>query len=336
MSRGNLSWYLGNGTRTYQIYPFLPPGYRLRDGDAAVIRPPPSKADPTAQIFGNQPVYLPYIEDDMCNAAWYLAELEVAIPRHEDRDSIPLFVIDDEFNPLDCGRADYIFNKLAVAALGKQRASEVSMHSLRVEHACALLANGASDGLIQALARWSTVESLKIYARLSPADYMSWVRKAARTQTESTLAHNIAKHGRSPPPTCDSDLHQDMRRFASPLDGGADIADTLAVYESDDDEEEAAAGASSDAAEPAPQRAGGASKGKQRAAGPAAREQPASRKRPTDCALKFQQDNPKRANSKSYIRYDKYKHAETRASFYALGGTAADLAHDTKKGFVLV
>ena len=44
MSRENLSWRLGHGTQSFHMYPVLPPGYRLQDGDAAVIRPPPSKA----------------------------------------------------------------------------------------------------------------------------------------------------------------------------------------------------------------------------------------------------------------------------------------------------
>lgn len=332
MSRENLSWRLGNGTQNFTIVPSLPVGYQLQDGDAAVIRPPPSKADPTAQIFGNQPVYLPFMSDDLCNAAAHLAKLEVAIPRPTDRQLVPLFVCDTEFNPLDCGHADRMFHALAVAALGKRRAAEVSFHSCRVEHACALLANGAGDATIQALARWSTAESLKIYARLSPADYMAWVRKASRTQTESTLAHNIAKYGRAPPPTDDAQLHRDMASFAAPLNSGTDIAETMDVYESDDDD--------ADAPPPAKARAAAAT-----AAGSAGRVEPAraasskKRKRTKRCTdssvvLKFQQNNPKRG--KSHARYEKYKEASNLADFYERGGTPADIKHDEARGYLAV
>ena len=48
------------------------------------------------------------------------------------------------------------------------------------------------------------------------------------------------------------------------------------------------------------------------------------------------QANPKRANSKSHRRYENYKSAKTLDEFRARGGTAADLSHDTKRGFVVV
>ena len=44
--------------------------------------------------------------------------------------------------------------------------------------------------------------------------------------------------------------------------------------------------------------------------------------------------NPKRPQTKSWERYEKYKAATTVGEFLDLGGTLADLAHDTGKGFV--
>jgi site-specific recombinase XerD len=52
-------------------------------------------------------------------------------------------------------------------------ACKYSFQSLRVGFACALLAAGCPLATIQALARWSSAGSLKIYARLNPADYGS-------------------------------------------------------------------------------------------------------------------------------------------------------------------
>ena len=47
----------------------------------------------------------------------------------------------------------------------------------------------------------------------------------------------------------------------------------------------------------------------------------------------FQQRNPKRAGSSSHARYELYRRATTVGEFRDLGGSAADLKHDTKHGF---
>ena len=65
---------------------------------------------------------------------------------------------------------------------------------------------------------------------------------------------------------------------------------------------------------------------------------PSPRARPPrlgdDARLEVQQANPKLVGSKSYERYELYKAATTKGEFRALGGTAADLSHDIKHGFV--
>ena len=45
--------------------------------------------------------------------------------------------------------------------------------------------------LIQALARWSSEESLKVYARLNPSDYAAWITKASTQRTDSTTARHM-------------------------------------------------------------------------------------------------------------------------------------------------
>ena len=50
--------------------------------------------------------------------------------------------------------------------------------------------------------------------------------------------------------------------------------------------------------------------------------------------LTIRQDNPKLAGSKSYFRYEQYKHAKTVTQFLEMGGTAPDLKHDVSKGFI--
>ena len=50
--------------------------------------------------------------------------------------------------------------------------------------------------------------------------------------------------------------------------------------------------------------------------------------------IAVRQRNPKQANTVSFSRYERYKHAKTRGEFGALGGTAADFKTDVKKGFI--
>ena len=55
-----------------------------------------------------------------------------------------------------------------------------------------------------------------------------------------------------------------------------------------------------------------------------------------DARITVRQANPKKAGSKSALRYDAYKAATTASEFLRLGGSKADLAHDCTKGFVTV
>ena len=65
-----------------------------------------------------------------------------------------------------------------------------SFHSFRIGFACALLAAGCPYDMIQALARWRSVESVKIYARINPSDYTTWVSQAL---LQDTTSHTTAR-----------------------------------------------------------------------------------------------------------------------------------------------
>jgi hypothetical protein len=49
---------------------------------------------------------------------------------------------------------------------------------------------------------------------------------------------------------------------------------------------------------------------------------------------KYQQQNPKQQDSKSYDRYDVYKSAKNLHEFLDAGGSLGDFRHDLKKGFL--
>ena len=127
---------------------------------------------PFAIFFGNHPIWLPFDASDPYNAAFWLADLELAFPvAVADRWSVPLFPGDDADLPLAFSMADTVFYAVAMAGLGATRAAMLSLHSGRVFCACALLAQGAPRPMILALCRWRDERSLDVYARPSAAEY---------------------------------------------------------------------------------------------------------------------------------------------------------------------
>ena len=174
--------------------------------------------------------------------------------------------------------------------------------------------------MIQALVRWRTSASLKIYARINPRDYAARVRRMSQTNVDSTIAAHL-------PSICDSELHASMGPVMEALAGGKDISETCPIYESDEEDDGEPAPRATGACAPAPVVDRSADRG-------AAEAPPAKRRAVADFGIALKQSNPKRAGSKSHARYEQYKAAKTRAHFRALGGSSADYAHDMSKGYV--
>ena len=189
MSRAHLVWRLVN--------PTLPCGYEtvanpsaerlrnLRDGDYAMVRPPPSKTDPWGTTYGNDFIYLPFVAGDAVNAAAALAAMEVAFPVSAGmRRSVPLFAMcATTFEPLDAQTLTNAMTALfrAVSATDAE-ASEYSFHSFRIGLATALLAAGYDYPAIKAHCRWSSDASVKLYGRQTPEAFAQRLADA-RVQT---------------------------------------------------------------------------------------------------------------------------------------------------------
>ena len=160
--------------------------------DKAILRPPPSKADQTGELFGHNLIYLPLDPVDPANAAHWLRRLAIALPRHGPKyRHWPLFVSDRTGSPLRHSPADTYLRHLLCAIMPLNEAKKYSFHSFRIGFASSLLAAGASYDMIQALARWRSVESVLIYARLNPDDYAAWVTRAMLQTTTSTTTRNL-------------------------------------------------------------------------------------------------------------------------------------------------
>jgi hypothetical protein len=69
--------------------------------------------------------------------------------------------------------------------LAEEEAVRYSFHSFRIGFATSLLAAGCSYDTIKALARWSSDESILIYARMDPEVHTGWVKKALKQETAS-------------------------------------------------------------------------------------------------------------------------------------------------------
>merc|ERR1719410_1547673 len=57
-------------------------------------------------------------------------------------------------------------------------------------------------------------------------------------------------------------------------------------------------------------------------------------KKKSDYAVSFVKENPKRAGSAPYVRYEKYKSAKTFQEALSLGASYGDISYDTAKGFM--
>ena len=74
-----------------------------------------------------------------------------------------------------------------MATIGTAEAALRSWHAFRVTIACALLANAARRGMAateaitELLVRWKSVESVRCYAKMLPAEYADLVDEVTRT-----------------------------------------------------------------------------------------------------------------------------------------------------------
>ena len=165
----NVRWRIGGVVYDYlteSLYKRL-----QRECGYALLRPPPSKADPFSLHWGPCTIYLRHSATEKVNAARELApeEMRRAVEPSK-RESAPLFITENNQTWHHHELAS-TFHALIVAIRGEGRAAVVSMHSWRVYLACALLSKGASFATIQSMLRWRSEDALRIYARINDFKY---------------------------------------------------------------------------------------------------------------------------------------------------------------------
>ena len=205
MTRANLTWSIDD------IYVTEPSRRQLESlvpgRDFALLKPPTSKSDQWGAVWGNLHIYLTFQPEMECNAAAALAELELfhAVQSAADRRKTPLF-LDNQARPITGSEADkWILKALEVI----QSPVKYSWHSFRVALACSLLASGATHAEIQALCRWQSEDSLRIYARMSQPHYQKLLRAAYGADISQVQPHTL-------PRTSDLGLAQELNTFTVP------------------------------------------------------------------------------------------------------------------------
>ena len=164
----------------------------LTQHDYAIVIPPPSKTDAFGVIWGDKPIYLPVRFDAPWCAALRLRDLELQLPLSgSERATSPLFCDEDRFPILYSTAYKILEDQKRLVMSDEFDKSLYTFHSFRVYLATTLAAAGCSDPEIQALCRWQTAESLRIYKRFQPESVCSMLDRAQHAKVSSYTAANL-------------------------------------------------------------------------------------------------------------------------------------------------
>lgn len=192
LTRHNLRWRIGG------VEVADPSAKQLRnmgEGDLAILIPPKSKCDQFGLEWGQAPIFLRFHARSPICAARALRDLELRLPRHgrQLREGTAMFVNEDG-SPITSTKLDTLFKQcLREAGSSPDAAARYSPHSFRRYLACALKARGVADSTIQALLRWKTAESLKLYSFLSDDKYADLVDEAGSADVSSVRTNALPR-----------------------------------------------------------------------------------------------------------------------------------------------
>ena len=109
----------------------------------------------------------------------------------QERAQIPLYV-DDDGSPLTYDTANRILSAMKdLVMVDGEDKSLFTFHSFRATLATQLGNSGAKDSLIQAMCRWQTKASLRIYNRMQPEQACGLLDQAATAKITGYTAANL-------------------------------------------------------------------------------------------------------------------------------------------------
>ena len=168
----------------------------LKQGDFAVVTPPPSKSDQFNSVRGALPVYMPYKKENR-NAAASLKQLALGVG-HSFRSGAHgnAVFVDNNKRPLTCSVMASAMYRAMVAITGNPNTAKLyTWHSCRSHLATALYAARVKPATIQAMLRWQTEESLRAYMRLSRNEAAKHLESTAHTTVASVNTANVPFYG---------------------------------------------------------------------------------------------------------------------------------------------
>jgi hypothetical protein len=150
---------------------------QLTNADFLVLTPPPSKADQFNAVWGSSPMYAPF-RNSPRNAARAVAELMIAVGPSACRGGDAVFT-DSKGEALTATLMASVLKTMLSSFLPAEAVALYTWHSGRIYLATALHAAGVKPAMIQALLRWQTEDSLRLYALLSRHKAAEMLDKAA-------------------------------------------------------------------------------------------------------------------------------------------------------------
>ena len=193
LSFANLTWIVKGEHHAHLNIAQL---FSLEGGDHAVIRPPPSKADPFGLRWGNNPIYLPYNEESAINAARALAQWEMcAAVLPSQRRQTPLFCgTEGTGTPLrEATVTEHMYRLIRWCVQDDEKARMYSLHSFRSYLCSALMASGRTDAEIQLALRWASDDALRIYKVANVETYASWLLEAEQQRLTGVRAISLPR-----------------------------------------------------------------------------------------------------------------------------------------------
>ena len=190
MSRASVQYLIGK-----QIYADPTPKQRhsMKVGDAVLVVPACTKADFTGEVWGADPIILPFDPTQFNNAA-------VAIINMEDKDPVtglarkdyPLFC-SEPGEPFIACQLDGLLHDLLRTFMAKDEARKYSFHSFRSYLACCLKTAGASIAEIKRICRWLDDDSLRVYCRMEVESTTALLSKAGKVEPSTLTTAQLDK-----------------------------------------------------------------------------------------------------------------------------------------------
>ena len=190
--RGNFNWVDENGNDLPNTSATVA---SRKNGDLLRGRSAPSKCDRLNIEWGARDMWFRYDDQNPLNFAWRWRQWEDAHPcPASERARWPAFSPTGDGRPFTGGQADGLLRVVLSLVMTASEAALRTWHSARITLATRLFARrGESrgiardeiEGVIQSLVRWKTVEAMRIYARMQPAQYADYVDMATDSRITS-------------------------------------------------------------------------------------------------------------------------------------------------------